>query len=77
MDYDIANDYQCRIGNQNNNTQPIANPKEYACFNYLNEKRDTCYSTKDCTIQNNVCASNHTSNPVNSQFDELTCKSNG
>lgn len=77
LDHDIISDYQCRFENQNKNTQTIINPEEHACFNRLSEKRDTCYSNSNCTIQNHVCANNHTSDPAVGWIEESTCKNNG
>jgi len=55
----------------------IQNPKEHACFNHLYSKQDSCYSNGNCTIQNNICANNHASDPSTGWIDESACKNNG
>lgn len=77
LDQIIKNDYAYRNGGKMDSFSLLANPKEHACFNHLNEKGDTCYSDRNCTIRNNICANNHTNDPVSGWIEESTCKNNG
>lgn len=76
LDKIVKNDYAYRISKLKGETI-LSNPKEHACFNRLNEKGDMCYSNGNCTIQNHVCANNHTSDPAVGWIEESTCKNNG